>query len=123
MIFERDGSTPLSHGPERFSLLYLNADGAAAYKALYVGNAMRAKAIAVIEPGNGFGGNWTDFTDPQAILARVVLSNPASMPDFYLSGGFGRLKYLPAPRPSYPRLLGWYSYGGAGGGEVWGLEK
>ncbi len=123
VIFERDASAPPSHGPERFSLLYLNADGAAAYKALYVGNAMRAKAIAVIQPGHAFGGNWTDFTDPQAILARVVLSNPVGMPEFFISGGFGRLKYLPTPWPSYPSLLGRYSYGGMGSVGVWGLEK
>lgn len=119
VIFEREMSTPPSHGPERFSLLYMHADGAEAYQSLYVGNDFCAKAIAVIQPGHAFGRNWTDFNDPQAVLARVVMGNPVGVPDFYLGGGAGPRKYLPPQWPEYSSLLGWYPYGGIGSVGVW----
>lgn len=123
VILEREASVLSNFGPERFSLLYLNADGAAAYEALYVGNALRAGAIAVIQPGHGFGRNWTDFTDPQAVLARVVMGNPAGAPDVFISGGIGPHKNRPAPWPRYSNHLGWYPYGGIGNVGVWGSAK
>jgi len=122
-IFEREHSAPSSFGPERFSLLYLNADGAAAYEALYVGNNLHAGACAVIQPGHGFGRNWTDFTDPQAILARTVLNNPAGLPDVFVSGGMGSHKNLPAPWPEYSNRVGWYPYGGIGNVGIWERMK
>lgn len=123
VILEREVSAPSSFGPERFSLLYLNADGAAAYEALYVGNALRAGAIAVIQPGHGFGRNWTDFTDPQAVLARVVMGNPAGVPEVFVTGGIGPRKYLPAPWPGYSKHLDWYPYGGIGNVGIWERVK
>lgn len=123
VIFEREMSTPPSHGPERFSLLYMHADGADAYQSLYVGNDLCAKGIAVIQPGCGFGRNWTDFNDPQAVLARLVMGNPAGVPDFYLGGGIGPRKYLSPRWPEYSSLLGWYPYGGIGSVGVWERAK
>ncbi len=81
----------------RFSLLYLCADGAAAYQALYIANAIAPKAIAVIQPGHSFGGNWTNFEDPQQILARTVAANPAGKPEFLLYGGYGSRDYYRQP--------------------------
>lgn len=89
-VFERSDHVPVAHGPLRLSLLYLCADGVAAYQALYVANAMVPRAVAVIQPGHAFGHNWTDFTDPQAIFARTVLDNPAGSPQYLLYGGYGR---------------------------------
>lgn len=89
IIFERLPGYNDDHGPQRYSLLYLCADGVAAYDALYVSNHLTAKAIAVIQPGTGWGGNWTDFTDPAKILARTVLGNPAGKPEVLLYGGSG----------------------------------
>lgn len=123
VVMERNASAPENHGPARFSLLYLNADGAAAYEALYTGNALCAGAIAVIQPGHGFGFNWTDFTDPQAVLARVVMGNPAGVPDVFVFGGMGSHKNHPAPWPGYSNHLGWYPYGGIGNVGVWGRAK
>jgi len=88
-ILQRCENRPPSHGPSRFSLLYLCADGAAAYQALYVANAVAPKAIAVIQPGHSFGGNWTNFEDPGQILARTVAANPAGKPELLLYGGNG----------------------------------
>ena len=49
-VFQRCDDRPPSHGPARFSFLFLCADGAAAYQALYVANAVAPKAIAIIQP-------------------------------------------------------------------------
>lgn len=88
-----------NHGPSRFSLLYLCADGVAAFQALYVANSAAPKAVAVIQPGHGFGFNWTDFTDPNRIFARSVLGNPSGQPEFLLYGGYG--DYPDACWPDY----------------------
>lgn len=120
VIFERDASAPSSHGPERFSLLYLNVEGATAYKTLYADNYLRAAAIAVIQPGHGFGCNWSDFTDPQGALARAVMTNPAGVPDFYVTGGWGPRIYIPRPWPEYTEHKGWYDHHGQGSVRVWG---
>ena len=42
-VFQRNSEYDSRHGPERFSLLYLCADGAAAYQALYNSNNYRPK--------------------------------------------------------------------------------
>ena len=123
VILERDAKAPSNHGPERFSLLYLNEEGAKAYHSMYVGNAIKAKAIAVIQPGNAFGFNWTDFTDPQAVLARVVMGNPVGAPDFYIGGGMGPRKYLTARWPEYSNHLGWYPYKAIGSVGLWERVK
>ena len=110
VVFERTEQVPISHGPKRFSMLFLSADGVQAFNALYVGNDLKPGAIAVIQPGYGFGGNWTDFTNIKAPLARVVMANPAGLPTHYLSGGWDRRKYLSKPWPVYTTHLGWYQY-------------
>lgn len=43
MIFQRNKTVSHSHGPFRFSLLYLCADGVAAFQALYVTSKKNAK--------------------------------------------------------------------------------
>ncbi len=96
-IFRRQDHVPANHGPSRFSLLYLCADGVAAFQAMYLANAMAPKAIAVIQPGHAFGGNWTDYTRPENILARSVLGNEAGRPDVLLYGGIGDRDAYRAP--------------------------
>lgn len=73
IVYERLGSYPETHGPERFSLLYIGGDGAASYQALYHGNNATPAVVAVIRPGTGFGGNWTNFHDRNDIFAWSVL--------------------------------------------------
>jgi hypothetical protein len=90
MIFQRNETVSQSHGPFRFSLLYLCADGVAAFQALYVATKKTPKAIAIIQPGHGFGANWTDFTNPEQIFARSVLGNKNGPPEILLYGGYGK---------------------------------
>ena len=95
-VFERHRECPDSHGPSRFSLLYLCADGRAAFQALYLSNRQRPKAVAVIQPGDQV------FENPEGLFARNVLDNPVGPPDFLLYGGAGgRDRYLQAPWPGY----------------------
>lgn len=109
-VFEREESFGKAHGPCRFSLLYLCADGVAAYQALYVGNKLSSNAIAVIQPGHAFGGNWTDFTDYEGILARTVIDNPSGRPNVLLYGGYGsRNSYSNPCWPCYQHNVGYLS--------------
>jgi hypothetical protein len=86
VIFERDKGLDKRHGPERFSLLYLCADGVAAYQAIYLSNNIRPKIIAIIQPGTGFGNNWTDFRDEKEIFARSVFHYEDLLPDYIIDG-------------------------------------
>lgn len=107
VVLERDADFPDEHGPERFSLLFLCADGVAAFQALYVSNRVVPGTVAIIQPGTGFGGNWTDFTDPAGPLAEAVLGNPAGRPDILLHGGAGgRDNYMQPCWPQYAAHLG-----------------
>ncbi|MEI6599913.1 MAG: hypothetical protein WCN21_05540 [Comamonadaceae bacterium] len=107
-VFQRRSDRPITHGPMRFSLLYVCADGVATFLALYVTNLVAPKAIAVIQPGHAFGYNWTDFTNPGRIFARSVLENPAGLPEMLLYGGIGnccRDWYREPCWPSYQVLV------------------
>lgn len=107
LVFQRKDGFDDNHGARRFSLLYMCADGVAAFQALYVQNAVSPGAIAIIQPGTGFGGNWTDFTDPKQILARTVMGNPAGPPAYLLYGGSGGLHFYNEPCwPAYSQGLG-----------------
>ncbi len=106
-VFQRQRDFPDSHGPDRFSLLYLCADGVTAFQVLYVTNSVAPKAVAIIQPGTGFGGNWTDFRDPEKIFARSVLGNPGGRPEILLYGGIGaRDGYRESCWPDYSNFLG-----------------
>ena len=82
MVFERLPEFGEKHGPERFSLIFITADGVAAYQALYWSNNIKPRAVAIIQPGTGFGGNWTDFYETTDPFYWTVSHNPAGMPDF-----------------------------------------
>lgn len=96
-VFQRRDDVPISHGPSRFSLLYLCADGVAAFQALYVANSVYPKAVAVIQPGHGFGGNWTNYESPEQIFAKSVLGNPSGQPEILLYGGIGKHDFYRQP--------------------------
>ncbi len=88
-ILERTESFDDTHGPARFSLLYVGGDGVASFNAMYLRNNVAPAVVAVIQPGTGFGGNYTDFEDPNQSFARLVRENPVGPPQFLLFGGRG----------------------------------
>jgi len=102
IVFQRNEGLDDHHGAERFSLLYLCAEAVAAFQALYVSNNSSPLAIAVIQPGHAFGGNWTNFTDPNQIFARTVLGHPYGKPKYLLYGGAGGVElYRESCWPKY----------------------
>ena len=120
-VFQRRGEFPAMHGPIRFSLLFICADGVATFEALYVANRVAPKVVAVIQPGHAFGYNWTDFTDPEQVFARTVLANPAGQPEMILFGGIGsdwRLYESPC-WPTYKILTRRFRKAGGGTVGVW----
>ncbi|MGI6394244.1 MAG: hypothetical protein ACOX2F_05880 [bacterium] len=92
-IFEREEGFGDAHNPKRFSLLFLAGDGAASYQGMYLSNKIAPLAVAIIQPGHGFGGNWTNFEDRKAILARSVFHDPERLPKYLVFGGLGDKKY------------------------------
>ena len=106
IIMQRRMEMPASHGPKRFSFLYLCADGVAAFQALYVANGMFPALVAVIQPGTGLGLNWTNFECPERIFTRSVLENPVGRPRILLYGGRGKRDwYLQTCWPDYSERL------------------
>lgn len=86
MVFEKHDDS--KQGPARFSLLYLNADGVAAFHALYYSRNIAPKGIAIIQPGEGFGGNWTFYRDTEDPLYQFVSTNKGGMPKYLIFGGY-----------------------------------
>lgn len=90
-VYERDHLRGPQHGPTRFSLLYIGGEGVATYQALYWSNKTAPKALAIIQPGTGFGLNWTDFREKGAPLNWVVCNNPiGQQPGIVYYGGIGK---------------------------------
>ena len=122
-VFQRREDFDVEHGPERFSLLYLCEEGVAAFRALYLANSIVPRAVAVIQPGHGFGGNWTDFTDPDRVLARTVLGNPMGIPELLLHGGIGDPEHYRMPIwQAYENLICFLDKSGGGRVGVWGRD-
>ena len=118
-IYERKPEYSETHGPVRFSLLYIGGEGVATYQALYWSNRTTAKAIAIVRPGTGFGFNWTNFLDGEKALGYVVIQNPHGQPDFILTDSRHLLNWGRYPsqtnerfcRFSREHLASFYEYG------------
>ena len=111
-IFERTEEYDESHNPYRFSLLFICADGAAAYQALYLENRMAPKILAIIQPGEAFGCNWTNFTNRGQILARSVFHGGNPLPEYLINGGIGRSEFYRAPIwPEYTEFVKKFNIG------------
>ena len=81
-VFERKEEFAYSHGPKRFSLLYVRAEGVAAYDALFSDRLVLPKVVALIRPGTGFGGNFGNFEE---VLYEVMSWHPQGMPAQFLT--------------------------------------
>lgn len=102
-LFERDFGFGPEVGPEYFSLLYLGAEGITVYENLYLANGIVPKAMAIIQPGTGFGGNWTDFRNPDAPLTTSVMKGK-TMPNYFFYGGHGYFSYEDFMWPGYGQI-------------------
>lgn len=88
-VLQRASGFASHHGPDRFSLLFIGGEGVATFNTLYCKNGLTPAVVALIQPGHAFGGNWTNFTDPDGPLAHAVMGNPAGNPTWLLEGGVG----------------------------------
>lgn len=112
-IYEKSSSGKPGAGPARFSLLFIGGEGVDMYRRLYYSNAVAPTLVAVIQPGYGFGGNWTDFTNPKQIFARTVMENPHGIPAYLFSGGYvyrhdyahWKRRYRQPCWPDFPELM------------------
>ncbi len=109
-IHQRKSDRDDEYGPKRFSLLNICADGIATYQALYRENECVPEVVAIIQPGEAFGGNWTNFKDPSKALGREVLQNPYGTPRFLLYGGMSG-GYRPSCWPRYSELIHYWEVG------------
>ena len=98
IVFERQAAVPTHHGPSRFSLLYIGGEGVASFQALYRAQQIAPAALCIIQPGTGFGGNWTDFRRPRGHLARLVVQTPHLVPRLLVCGGDDANAYWPRYR-------------------------
>lgn len=121
VVFQRLDAMPDSHGPKRFSLLYICADGVATYEALYTANEIAPSCIAIIQPGRGFGGNWTSFEDPHDSLAWLVRGKPGCpRPRYLINGGSGLKEFYRTPCwPEYNRPIRLLLKAGQGSIRIW----
>jgi hypothetical protein len=118
LIFGREAGFGQEHGPDRFSLVYLGADGVATYQALYHTNRVAPLAVAIIQPGTGFGGNYTDFKKPEGFFAWTVLrAGSGPVPEYLVCGGMG-LDYERSFWPDdYPHHVEWFQH--VNGNGIW----
>lgn len=122
-VFDRNDDRGKDHGPKRFSLVYLCADGVAAYQVLYWQNQTAPEVLAIFQPGTGFGNNYTDFRDPNGFFAWTVLRhNGQKAPDYLVCGENGPLDQYQAFWPEdYPEHVEWFQY--VNGNGVWGRRR
>jgi hypothetical protein len=102
VVYQRLDGYDETHGPERFSLVYLRAEGAAAYDALYHGRGIAPACVALVNPGAGFGGNWDDFENPDGFFGRLVLGSE-KVPRFFFD--YALRKADPPDWPKYSELV------------------
>jgi hypothetical protein len=95
-VWQRKPSKDDAHGPERFSLLFVAGDGCATFLALYARLKIVPRVVTIIQPGHGFGGNWTNFEREDGFFARCV-ANAGGMPPFLLFGGWGGNEHYVRP--------------------------
>jgi len=67
------------HGPERFELLQIQAEGVAAYQALFNSNRTLPDVIVYARAGEGFGFNYSNFIEA---WLEVMLDHPDGLPPF-----------------------------------------
>nr|WP_315195350.1 hypothetical protein [uncultured Flavobacterium sp.] len=70
----------------RFSLLHIGGEACATFDALYVNNGINPTGVAILNPSEGYGDNWTKFTDPEYRLFGLMQlnseKNNVSLPEY-----------------------------------------
>lgn len=100
-------SNPTTENTEAqfISILFIGGEGLATLQALYCNNNVSPKALAIIQPGLGFGGNWTDFYDLEGPLFETIFK--LGHPKHILFGYYGTkniAQFDPKEIPNYKFL-------------------
>ena len=78
---------------KRFSFLHIGAEACATFEAIYLAHKINPAAVAIINPSEGFGDNWTLFTNPEFRFYNNLKDNAnkngASMPEFLVTNLIG----------------------------------
>jgi hypothetical protein len=119
-VFERHYDRAAGRGPRRLSVLYLAADGVAAFRSFYSANELAPKAVAIIRSRGGINANGSAHEDPCKALPRRVLEHPHGQPEWVLFGGCGpAVDYPRCCWPGYRRLVGYWGCDEGGVLGVW----
>ena len=80
LIYKKDGKV------KKFSLLHVGGEACATFDALYVRYGINPIAVAILNPAEGYGDNWTNFRDPDYRLYKLMQlnleRNKARLPEY-----------------------------------------
>jgi|YNPMSStandDraft_1061717.scaffolds.fasta_scaffold11585_3 hypothetical protein len=81
-VYERLPDFGEDHGAKRFALLYLKADGYAAYDALFCQQSSIARPFCVVVQDHAFGGNWSHWS--RGGMLEVIARRAGVLPQLLL---------------------------------------
>jgi hypothetical protein len=90
-VYEFDKTSPHRAAGQisRFSLLHIGGEACATFEAIYFNNGINPEAVIIKDPSEGYGDNWTSFSNPDFRLYQAILlnhkQNGASMPEYIFS--------------------------------------
>lgn len=71
---------------EQFSVLHIGGEACEAFDVIYVNNDINPRVVSIVNPGEGYGDNWTKFTDPEYRLFSLMQlnseKNGVSLPEY-----------------------------------------
>ena len=65
----------LTDKTSQFSLLHIGNEACATFEVLYITHKINPSAIVIIDPSEGYGDNWTLFTNPNFRFYKSISSN------------------------------------------------
>lgn len=92
-VYELDpmATVDISRKMKKFSILHIGSEACSTFDALYLSNGINPAAVIMLNPGEGYGDNWTLFTNPKFRLYKMfeknVNNNAQIMPKYLLTNG------------------------------------
>ena len=74
-VYELESNHKSENKANKFSLLHIGGEACATFDALYLGNKINPLAITILNPGEGYGDNWTIFRNPDYRFYRLIEYN------------------------------------------------
>ena len=76
---------------DKFSILHIGGEACATFEALYLSNGINPTVVVILNPSEGYGDNWTLFTNPDfrlyQMLKRNVENSTQATPKYLLANG------------------------------------